>query len=154
MPPGSGLPPGSSSRLLTAPKPLQRPHVLNFSVLIKLLNSCHITPGHQEDSFASMFICNSLAIYTLHIHTGYRGNAPHLSSGQTQGEGGGREERREEKVAVSPATQELACDGNPNLLWLLKEQRASFQWHLMVTKHKRKAMSAVVISLGSDAMFD
>lgn len=46
---GLGASPGSSSRLFIAPKQLQPPHVLNFSVLIKLLNGCHITPGHQED---------------------------------------------------------------------------------------------------------
>lgn len=33
----------------TAAKQLQCLHVLNFGVLIKLLNSCHITLRHQED---------------------------------------------------------------------------------------------------------
>lgn len=32
-----------------------------------------------------MFICNSLAIYTLHIHTGYQGNASHFSQRQRLG---------------------------------------------------------------------
>lgn len=70
---GSALPSSSAACLL------QHLHVLNLAVLIKLLNSCHITLGRQQDSFASMFICNSLAIYTLHIHTGQQGNAAHFS---------------------------------------------------------------------------
>lgn len=45
---GPGLP-CLPSWPFTAAKQLQRLHVLNFSVLIKLLNSCHITLGHQED---------------------------------------------------------------------------------------------------------
>lgn len=44
-PPPLCPPPG----LFTTAKQLQRLHVLNFSVLIKLLKSCHITLGHQED---------------------------------------------------------------------------------------------------------
>lgn len=73
---GSGLPCSSAACLL------QHLHVLNSAVLIQLLNSCHITLGRRRDSFASMFICNSLAIYTLHIHTGQQGNAAHFSPRQ------------------------------------------------------------------------
>lgn len=43
-----------------------------------------------------MFICNSLAIYTPHIHTAYQGNAPHFSPRQRQRLGSREGEREEE----------------------------------------------------------
>lgn len=61
-----------------------------------------------------MFICNSLAIYTPHIHTGYQGNAPHFSprqrgwgAGEREQARGGREGRKEGEVVILNTNQAL-----------------------------------------------
>lgn len=65
-----------------------------------------------------MFICNSLAIYTLHIHTRYQGNAPHFSPRQRlgrrqkeRGMAGGQERQEGEDYTAYNEPQRYMQDG-------------------------------------------